>query len=88
MIKAVATFGQHFLDADPDAEMLTTGFAHSRIKSLADLKGIEKTRCKSRMHSVIFRTRSVFAERTTGGYFLDFTVNREAAVRYGLRVKT
>jgi copper/silver efflux system protein len=29
-------------------------------------------------------TRSVFAERTTGGYFLDFTVNREAAARYGL----
>ena len=32
-------------------------------------------------------TRSVFAERTTGGYFLDFTVNREAAARYGLRVQ-
>src|SRR5467141_2178069 len=31
-------------------------------------------------------TRSVFAERTTGGYFLDFTVNREAAARYGLKV--
>src|SRR6185295_3304878 len=31
-------------------------------------------------------TRSVFAERTTGGYFLDFTVNRQAAARYGLTV--
>ncbi len=31
-------------------------------------------------------TRSVFAERTTGGYFLDFTVDREAAARYGLNV--
>ena len=31
-------------------------------------------------------TRSVFAERTTAGYFLDFTVDREAAARYGLRV--
>jgi len=31
-------------------------------------------------------TRSVFAERTTGGYFLDFTVNRKAAARYGLTV--
>src|SRR4029077_1438480 len=29
-------------------------------------------------------TRSAFAERTTGGYFLDFTVKREAAARYGL----
>jgi Cu(I)/Ag(I) efflux system membrane protein CusA/SilA len=31
-------------------------------------------------------TRSVFAERTTGGYFLDFTVNRRTAARYGLTV--
>src|SRR5204862_3514303 len=32
------------------------------------------------------QTRSVFAERTTGGYFLDFTPNREVAARYGLTV--
>src|SRR6202040_3946014 len=32
-------------------------------------------------------TRSVFAERTADGYFLDFTVNREAAARYGLTVQ-
>src|SRR5205823_13049769 len=32
------------------------------------------------------KTRSAFAERTDGGYFLDFTVNREAAARYGLKV--
>src|SRR5213083_1376063 len=31
-------------------------------------------------------TRSAFAERTTGGYFLDFTVNRQVAARYGLTV--
>jgi copper/silver efflux system protein len=31
--------------------------------------------------------RRVFAERTTGGYFLDFIVNREAAARYGLHVE-
>src|SRR2546427_157385 len=31
-------------------------------------------------------TRSAFAERTTGGYFLDFTPNRKAAARYGLTV--
>jgi len=31
-------------------------------------------------------TRSVFAERTTGGYFLDITPNRQAAARYGLTV--
>ena len=31
-------------------------------------------------------TRSAFAERTTGGYFLDFDINREAAARFGLNV--
>jgi len=32
-------------------------------------------------------TRSAFAERLTGGYFLDFTVNRVEAARYGLTVQ-
>jgi Cu(I)/Ag(I) efflux system membrane protein CusA/SilA len=32
------------------------------------------------------RTRSVFAERTTAGNFLDFDIKREAAARYGLTV--
>ncbi len=31
-------------------------------------------------------TRSVYAERVTGGYFIDFWVRREEAARYGLRV--
>ncbi|MDD5656672.1 MAG: efflux RND transporter permease subunit, partial [Elusimicrobia bacterium] len=31
-------------------------------------------------------TRSVFAERVTGGYFIDFKVRREEAARYGLTV--
>jgi Cu(I)/Ag(I) efflux system membrane protein CusA/SilA len=31
-------------------------------------------------------TRSAFAERSTGGFYLDFRVKREAAARYGLRV--
>lgn len=31
-------------------------------------------------------TRSAFAERLTGGYFLDFDINRDAAARYGLNV--
>jgi Cu(I)/Ag(I) efflux system membrane protein CusA/SilA len=31
-------------------------------------------------------TRSVFAERTGGGYFLDFTWNRDELARYGLTV--
>ncbi len=31
-------------------------------------------------------TRSAFAERATGGYFLDFDINREQAARFGLNV--
>ena len=31
-------------------------------------------------------TRSVYAERVTGGYYLDFVVKRRAAARYGLTV--
>jgi Cu(I)/Ag(I) efflux system membrane protein CusA/SilA len=32
-------------------------------------------------------TRSVYAERELGGFFLDFTPNREAIARYGLSVR-
>ena len=32
-------------------------------------------------------TQSVFAERTTGGYFLDFQIKREELSRYGLSVE-
>lgn len=32
-------------------------------------------------------TRSVYAERATTGYFIDFAVNREAAARYGMGVQ-
>jgi len=47
----------------------------------ADLKEIEKiaVQIEKRRLSDFPDTRSVFAERTTGGYFLDFDVNREAA---------
>jgi Cu(I)/Ag(I) efflux system membrane protein CusA/SilA len=31
-------------------------------------------------------TASVFAERTVGGYYLDFDINRQEAARYGLTV--
>ena len=31
-------------------------------------------------------TRSAFAERTTGGYFLDFDIDRTAAARFGLNI--
>lgn len=32
-------------------------------------------------------TRSVFAERTAGGYFLDFDLRRDALARYGISVE-
>ena len=54
----------------------------------ADVKEIEKigTRLESILGGVP-GTRSVFAERTAGGYFLDFTLKRENLARYGLTIK-
>jgi copper/silver efflux system protein len=34
----------------------------------------------------VFGTRSAFAERTSGGYFLDFSWKREELARYGLSI--
>lgn len=71
-------------------EMLTTGMrSNLGIKVFGpDLAGIEKVAVDIEKTLTGFRdTRSVFAERTTGGYFLDFKVNREAAARYGLTVQ-
>jgi Cu(I)/Ag(I) efflux system membrane protein CusA/SilA len=70
-------------------EMLTTGFRTILgVKVFgSDLRQIENVAVEIEKALVDFPdTRSVFAERTTGGYFLDFEVNREAAARYGLRV--
>ena len=70
-------------------EMLTTGFRSVLgIKVFGpDLAGIQDVAIQIEKALTAFpNTRSVFAERTTGGYFLDFTVNREAAARYGLGV--
>jgi copper/silver efflux system protein len=68
-------------------EMLTTGFRSALgIKVFGpDLQGIESLAHQIETAIVdLPDTRSVFAERTVGGYFLDFDVNREAAARYGL----
>src|SRR5947207_10307448 len=52
-----------------------------------DLRGIQNLAVQiERQLSALPNTRSAFAERTVGGYFLDFTINREAAARYGLKV--
>src|SRR5205809_603295 len=70
-------------------EMLTTGFRSVLgIKVFGpELGEIQELAVQSEKELAEFLdTRSVFAERTVGGYFLDFTVDREAAARYGLKV--
>ena len=70
-------------------EMLTTGFRSILgIKVFGpDLGTIQNIGVQIEKALTDFpNTRSVFAERTTGGYFLDFTPNRQAAARYGLTV--
>jgi len=53
----------------------------------SDLKEIERIGSHLEM---IFRdipgTRSVYAERTAGGYFLDFNLRRDQLARYGLTI--
>ena len=70
-------------------EMLTTGFRTVLgVKVFGpDLGEIQKLAVQIEKELAEFpNTRSAFAERTVGGYFLDFVVNREAAARYGLKV--
>jgi copper/silver efflux system protein len=71
-------------------EMLTTGFRSVLgIKVFGpNLTGIEAvaTSIEGAL-SGLENTRSAFAERTIRGHFLDFSINREAAARYGLRVE-
>jgi Cu(I)/Ag(I) efflux system membrane protein CusA/SilA len=70
-------------------DMLTTGVRTPiGIKVLGDdLKQIEDIAVE--IEAVVKElpgTQSAFAERTTGGYFLDFTLKREKLARYGLTV--
>jgi Cu(I)/Ag(I) efflux system membrane protein CusA/SilA len=71
-------------------DMLSTGIRTPiGIKVFgADLKEIE--RIGAEVESVVRglpATRSAFAERVAGGYFIDFDLNREALARYGLSVE-
>ncbi len=70
-------------------EMLTTGFRSILgIKVFGpDLAAIQNIGVQIEKALRDFpNTRSAFAERATGGYFLDFTPNRQVAARYGLTV--
>ncbi len=70
-------------------EMLATGMrSNLGIKVFGpDLATIEQVavEIEEALQSVP-GTRSVFAERVTGGYYVDFEIRREAAARYGLTV--
>jgi Cu(I)/Ag(I) efflux system membrane protein CusA/SilA len=70
-------------------DMLTTGVRTPvGIKIYgADIKQIEKlgTQIEALLPRV-HGTRSVFAERTSGGYFLDFKWNRDQLARYGMSI--
>jgi copper/silver efflux system protein len=71
-------------------EMLATGIrSNLGIKILGpDLSEIERLGVKiEHLLQGLPGTRSAYAERVTGGYYLDFRINREAVARYGLRVE-
>jgi Cu(I)/Ag(I) efflux system membrane protein CusA/SilA len=70
-------------------EMLSTGFRTPiGIKiSGADVNTIEQIGAQiESLLPAVKGTRSLFAERTGSGYFLDFVWNREALARYGLSI--
>jgi Cu(I)/Ag(I) efflux system membrane protein CusA/SilA len=70
-------------------DMLTTGIRTPvGIKVMgSDLKQVEKIGIElEKILSEVKGTRSVFAERIAGGYFLDFKWSREKLARYGITV--
>ncbi|HBD9275137.1 TPA: efflux RND transporter permease subunit [Legionella pneumophila] len=70
-------------------DMLTTGIRTALgVKIFGpDIKKIEEIGKKIEMLSKeIPGTRTSYAERVAGGYFLDFEINREQIARYGLTV--
>lgn len=70
-------------------DMLSTGVRTPiGIKILGDdLKKIEETGTHLEMIlKDLPGTRSVYAERVAGGYFVDFDINRDELARYGLSV--
>ena len=71
-------------------DMLTTGIRTPIGLKIfgADLTVIE--RIGSQIEAALGRlprTRSIYAERTAGGYFLDFDLRRDELARYGLSVQ-
>jgi Cu(I)/Ag(I) efflux system membrane protein CusA/SilA len=70
-------------------DMLTTGIRTPVGVKIygADLGQIEKLGAEiERVLAQVPGTRSVFSERTTGGYFLDFELKRDQLARYGISI--
>ena len=70
-------------------DMLTTGIRTPVGVKIygADLGKIEELGGQiERVLQKVPGTRSVFAERTTGGYFLDFELKRDQLARYGISI--
>lgn len=71
-------------------DMLTTGIRTPiGIKvSGGDLKELERIGVQiEKLLQDLPHTRSVFAERVTGGFFFDFIFNREELARHGISIK-
>jgi Cu(I)/Ag(I) efflux system membrane protein CusA/SilA len=71
-------------------DMLTTGIRTPiGIKILgSDLAGVQEIgiQLETLLRERFPELKSVFADRTAGGYFLDFALRREALARYGMTV--
>ncbi len=82
---------EHLVDADPDPHRDARD-RHPQRRSASRCSATTSrrssaSRSRSRGWSpAIPGTRSAFADRATGGFYLDVEVDREAAARYGLRV--
>jgi Cu(I)/Ag(I) efflux system membrane protein CusA/SilA len=70
-------------------DMLTTGVRTPVGIKIYGSNIHEIERIGTKIESVlpaVFGTRSAFAERTSGGYFVDFTWKRDELARYGLSI--
>ena len=70
-------------------DMLTTGIRTPVGLKISGADTAEIEQIGSRVEALLKTvpgTRSAFAERTGGGYYLDFVWNREALARYGLSI--
>jgi len=86
-VKTPGMANQFWMPIQTRTDMLTTGFRTKLGLKIfgPDLAGIEAAAVQvEQALAGTPKTRAVFAERTTGGYFLDFNVKRAAAARFGL----